>query len=92
MDILKQLEAGLRLEIEVAGAVPQLLAILKTHPSVQQVEAVNGMVRCRWSGGRETLPELHRRLVHDGIGLISLAVKTDNLEDIYMMVSGHRTS
>jgi ABC-2 type transport system ATP-binding protein len=91
-DILQQLQPGLRLEIEVAGAVPQLVGILKGHPSVQQVEAVDGLVRCHWSAGREALPELHRRLVQDGVGLISLSVKTDNLEEIYMRVSGHRTS
>jgi len=26
------------------------------------------------------------------VELIALAVKTDNLEDIYMKISGHRTS
>jgi ABC-2 type transport system ATP-binding protein len=91
-DILRQLRSGLRLEIEVAAGLAQLLGILKTHASVKQVETVDGRVQCRWSAGREALPELHRRLVHEGIGLISLAIKTDNLEDIYMRVSGHRTS
>jgi ABC-2 type transport system ATP-binding protein len=91
-EILQQLQPGLRLEIEVAGSLPQLLAILKVHPSVQQIETVDGLVRCRWTAGREALPELHRRLVQDGVGLVSLALKTDNLEDIYMKVSGHRTS
>jgi hypothetical protein len=38
------------------------------------------------------LPELHRRIVGEGVDLIALAVKTDNLEDIYMKISGHRTS
>jgi ABC-2 type transport system ATP-binding protein len=90
--ILEQLQPGLQLEIEVDGALPQLLSILKAHPSVMQVEAVNGYVRCRWRAGREALPELHRRLVHEGVGLISLALKSDNLEDIYMRLSGHRTS
>jgi hypothetical protein len=49
-------------------------------------------VRCRWLAPRESLPELHRQLVRDGVDLVSLAVKEDNLEDIYMRISGHRTS
>jgi ABC-2 type transport system ATP-binding protein len=91
-DILKQLQPGVRLEIEVASGLPKLLLLLETHPSVERVEVVDGRVVCRWSAGREALPELHRRLVQEEIGLIALALKTDNLEDIYMRISGHRTS
>jgi ABC-2 type transport system ATP-binding protein len=91
-DILQQLQPGLRLEIEVATGQAQLVDILKKHAGVKRVEAVNGQVHCHWSAGREALPELHRRLVQEGIGLVSFALKTDNLEDIYMKVSGHRTS
>jgi ABC-2 type transport system ATP-binding protein len=91
-DILEYLQPGLRLEIEVATGQPQLIDLLQTHASVQQLHTVNGQVHCRWTTGRETLPELHRRLVQAGVDLISLAVKTDNLEDIYMKISGHRTS
>jgi ABC-2 type transport system ATP-binding protein len=91
-EILGQLQPGIQLEIQVAAGLPQLLATLKAHPSVRQVEAVDGLVRCRWSAGREALPELHRNLVRAGVDLIALALKTDNLEDIYMRISGHRTS
>ena len=70
----------------------QLMEILKTHTSVKRVEAVNGRVHCLWNAEREALPELHRRLVQEGVGVVSFALKTDNLEDIYMRISGHRTS
>jgi ABC-2 type transport system ATP-binding protein len=91
-DILRQLQPGLQLEIEVTAGLPQLLALLKGHPSVDQIAVVEGRVRCRWRAAREALPELHRRLVADGVDLVALAVKTDNLEDIYMKISRHRTS
>jgi ABC-2 type transport system ATP-binding protein len=91
-DILRDLQPGLRLEIEVAGEVAALMEILQGHPSVHQLDGSNGRVRCRWKSGREALPELHRAVVNRGIDLISFAVKTDNLEDIYMKISGHRTS
>jgi ABC-2 type transport system ATP-binding protein len=91
-DILRQLQPALRLEIEVAAGMPRLLEILKHYPSVQDLESVNGRAQCRWHGARESLPELHRQLVTAGVDLIALAVKTDNLEDIYMKISGHRTS
>ncbi|HLJ95342.1 MAG TPA: ABC transporter ATP-binding protein [Gemmataceae bacterium] len=91
-DILQQLQPALRLEIEVAVGQPRLMEILSTHDSVKRIEAVNGRVLCRWGAGRDALPDLHRRLVQEGIGVISFALRTDNLEDIYMKVSGHRTS
>jgi ABC-2 type transport system ATP-binding protein len=91
-DILHQLQPTLRLEIEVAGGMPKLLEILKAHSAVGHLDAIDGRVQCRWSGPREALPELHRRIVGNGVELIALAVKTDNLEDIYMKISGHRTS
>jgi ABC-2 type transport system ATP-binding protein len=91
-DILRQLQPALRLEIEVAEGQAKLMAILKNHDSVNRVEATNGRIQCHWSAGREALPELHRRLVQDGVEVISFALKTDNIEDIYMRISGHRTS
>ena len=85
-------DSGLPLLGQVAAGMPRLLDILKTHEYVQGLDAQDGRVRCRWTTGRERLPELHRRIVNDGVELIALAVKTDNLEDIYMKISGHRTS
>jgi ABC-2 type transport system ATP-binding protein len=91
-EILERLQPGLRIDLEVAAGTPRLLSILEHHEMVQHIESENGHVRCRWKGGKELLPDLHRRIVREEVDLISLSVKTDNLEDIYMRVSGHRTS
>ncbi len=91
-DILHELQPGLRLEIEVAGEPDGVLELLRGHAGVQQLENSNSRIRCRWRAGRDALPELHRALVQRGVNLISFAVKTDNVEDIYMKISGHRTA
>ncbi len=91
-DILRRLETGLQLEIEVSAGLPQLMLILQTYEHVDQIANQDSRVRCRWRAGRDALPNLHRRLVHEGVDLISLAVKTDSLEDIYMRLSSHQTS
>jgi ABC-2 type transport system ATP-binding protein len=91
-DIFDQLQPGLQLEIEVLAGQDQLLAILKGHEAVDELTASNGRVRCRWRAGKDLLPELHRRLVTNGVALVALAVKRDNLEDIYMKISRHATS
>ncbi len=91
-DILRRLETGLQLEIEVSAGLPQLMLILQTYEHVDQIASQDSRVRCRWRAGRDALPNLHRRLVHEGVDVISLAVKTDSLEDIYMRLSSHQTS
>src|SRR5437660_835517 len=91
-DILTQMQPAMRLEIEVAAGTAMLRRILESHHSVSHVDEADGKIRCRWTAGRNALPELHRSIVAGGVDLIALAVKTDNLEDIYMKISGHRTS
>jgi ABC-2 type transport system ATP-binding protein len=91
-EILQRLQPALRLEIETLAGSPNLMNLLQAHPLVEHIEANDGRVRCRWRGGREALPELHRGLVAAGVDLVSLAVRTDNLEDIYMKISKHQTA
>ncbi|MBI2825752.1 MAG: ABC transporter ATP-binding protein [Planctomycetia bacterium] len=91
-DILRQLKSHLQLVIEVAADQPRLVELLDREQAVEGIQTLNGQVTCAWSAGREELPGLHRRIVSEGIPLVSLAVKSDNLEDIYMRISGHRTS
>lgn len=91
-DILRQLQPALRLEIEVLGPPETALQLLRDHPQVQNVDINQSRIVGRWHGTRAELPALHQSIVHQGIPLISLAVRNDNLEDIYMKISGHRTS
>ncbi len=91
-DILNQLQPAMRLEIEVIDRQEQLIELLKNHPSVQNVDASNGKIMGRWHASKEALPELHQRIVQAGVPLVTLTVRNDNLEDIYMKISGHRTS
>ena len=66
--------------------------LLKTRQEISDINITDSRVRCRWGAGRHMLPELHRRIVAAGVDLIALAVKTDNLEDIYMKIARHKTS
>jgi ABC-2 type transport system ATP-binding protein len=91
-EILARLQPAVKLEIEPLGSSKELGEWLRKVPSIEQIQTGDRMVSCRWMGAREELPLLHRQLVQAGIDLISFAVKTDNLEDLYMRISGHRTS
>jgi ABC-2 type transport system ATP-binding protein len=91
-EILARLQTGLRLELEVLEQSNRLVELLAAETVVTNLAAENGRVSCRFVGSREQLPDLHRRIVGAGIPLVSFAARTDNLEDIYMKISGHRTS
>ena len=91
-DILDQLRTGLQLELEVLDTVDQAVEFLKSQAFVQQVSASGARITCQFAGSRDQLPELHRRMVTAGIALVTFATKTDNLEDIYMKISGHEVS
>src|SRR5262245_8014067 len=62
-EIMRQVQPGLRLELEVADRVQALVVLLESHPAAGQVRAVDHRVSCRWSAPREMLPELHRAIV-----------------------------
>jgi ABC-2 type transport system ATP-binding protein len=90
--ILAQLKSEIQLDIEVAEGAERLRTWLADIPAIGGISTHNGRVRCFWKDERARLPELHRGIVELGIPLISFAVKTDNLEDIYMKISRHETS
>jgi ABC-2 type transport system ATP-binding protein len=91
-DILQRLQSSLHLEIEVAHGLEKLEALLKADAGATNLRLSTNRLVCDWSTGREALPDLHRRIVAAEIGLVALAVRTDNLEDLYMKLSGHQTS
>ena len=91
-EILTRLQPALKLEIEPVAAPEQFAEWLRTRANVEHVVRDERLVHCRWTGAREELPLLHRQLVQDGKDIISFSVRRDNLEDIYMRISGHRTS
>jgi len=91
-EILGQLQSRLQLVIEVAAEQPRLIELLRSEPAATDLHTANGQVTCGWTATRDDLPELHRRIVRAEIPLVSFSLKTDNLEDIYMRISGHRTS
>jgi ABC-2 type transport system ATP-binding protein len=91
-DILAEMQSGLQLKIEVQGGGERVAGLLSSNPLVAGINSTNGVVQCRWRSDRDALPQLHRDLVAADIPVISFAVEDENLEDLYMRISGHRTS
>ncbi|MBX3425434.1 MAG: ABC transporter ATP-binding protein [Pirellulales bacterium] len=91
-EILAQLSATLRLEVEALGDPARLAEWLAARPHVDGAMVAGQRVRCQWHAPREELPALHRAIVAEGFDVVSFAAEEDDLEDIYMRISGHRTA
>ncbi len=91
-DIVRQMQSGLRLKIEVDGQTDRLQRLLADHAGASDVAVRDGRVECVWTAPREGLPQLHRALVAADLPVISFAIDEENLEDLYMRISGHHTS
>jgi ABC-2 type transport system ATP-binding protein len=91
-EIMQKLQPELRLRIETDSHLEQLKALLEGESLAGQVIANAHQIECLWKGGKDSLPALHRQIVTAEIPIISFAVEDNNLEDIYMKISGHHTS
>lgn len=90
--ILQELQPELQLRIQVAGKIEQLESLLESQALSENVIADTNEITCLWRGDRATLPALHRSIVEADIPLVSFSTKGENLEDIYMRISKHRTA
>ncbi len=91
-DIVRQMQSGLRLKIEVADQLDRLERLLADHAATSDVTGRDGRLECLWTQPREQLAQLHRELVAAELPVLSFAIAEDNLEDLYMRISGHHTS
>jgi ABC-2 type transport system ATP-binding protein len=91
-EIRRRLQPALKLEMRVLGGMPRLIELLQKLPAIEEIQTDDGQLRCRWKATQEELPGLHKRIVESGVELMTFSLKNDNLEDIYMKISGHRTS
>jgi len=91
-DILEQLKVGLKIQVEVLENADPAVNLLAEDPHVSELKVEGTRITCRYSGTKELLPNLHRRIVEAGIPLVTLSARTDNLEEIYMKISGHEVA
>jgi ABC-2 type transport system ATP-binding protein len=90
--ILAQTRKHLRLVLEVLGAPEKAKEVLSGDPSITDIELTNGKLEMVFTGQREDLPALHKKLVEADVPVISFFPKTENLEDLFMRLSTGATN
>ena len=90
--ILSQTRTQLRLVLEVLGPVELAMEILQGSPQVVDVATVSGKIEMGFTGTREDLPALHKRLVENAVPVIAFFPKAENLEDLFLRLSTGATN
>jgi len=90
--ILAQTRKHLRLVLEVLGPPEKAREVLSGEAGVLEVVSEGSKLELGFSGQREDLPALHKKLVEAGVPLIAFYPKTENLEDLFMRLSTGATN
>ncbi len=90
--ILNQTRKHLHLVMEVLGPVDKAREVLSGESKVFDVVAEGSKLDMGFSGEREDIPALHKKLVEAGVLLIAFYPKVENLEDLFMRLSTGATN
>ena len=87
-EIMAQLQGHLHVTIRTLdGGVEQAQRLLATQPFVGELQVDSDTIRVDFSGTREDLPELLRRLVLAGVPVVSFAEEQMDLEDVFIRLT-----
>ena len=87
-EIMAQLQGHLHVTVRTLdGGIEQAQRLLATQPLVGEIEADGDTLRLDFSGAREDLPELLRRLVLAGVPVVSFAEEQMDLEDVFIRLT-----
>ena len=97
--ILSQTRKHLKLVLEVLGPPEKAKEVLSGEAAIFDVvqeslpaAAASAKFEMGFSGQRDDLPALHKKLVEAGVPLIAFYPKTENLEDLFMRLSTGATN
>ncbi|MGD0091035.1 MAG: ABC transporter ATP-binding protein [Planctomycetota bacterium] len=90
--ILAQTRKQWRLVLEVLGPQEQAVEVLQSVPQVVNIARQNDKLEMGFTGKREDLPALHKKLVEAGVPVVAFFPKAENLEDLFMRLSTGATN
>jgi len=87
-DIARSLRGGLRISLRVLDEDAQKTReLLARSPHVSAITRRHAEWEFRFDGAKEDVPQLHKRLVDNGIKVYSFDVDESGLEDIFMRIT-----
>ncbi|MFH1226918.1 MAG: ABC transporter ATP-binding protein [Planctomycetota bacterium] len=87
-DIIGRIQANKLLRLDVLAPDKEaIIGLLKTIPGVADAYIKDNLIEIAFSGRREEIPALHKKLIDQRIEVVSLYEYRQNLEDIFMSLS-----
>lgn len=90
--ILAETRTQIHLVLEVLGAPEEAAKVIEPLPMISSVRIENGKLEIGFTGTREDLPELHKKLVEGHVPVVAFFPKTENLEDLFLRLSTGATN
>ena len=90
--ILAKTRTHFRLILEILGPIEKAVEVLQGEPNVVDVRKEGAGLEMGFTGKREDLPGLHRKLVEGGVPVIAFFPKAENLEDLFLRLSTGATN
>jgi ABC-2 type transport system ATP-binding protein len=85
--IYRQIQRNRHLEIRFKGDIDAGVSLIRSHPSVRNVQVDTRSCTVELAGGDTEVQQLLRQLVTAEVGLTSFSDKEPTLEDVFMMVT-----
>ncbi|MEO6796790.1 MAG: ABC transporter ATP-binding protein [Candidatus Dormibacter sp.] len=83
-DVIERLTSGRRLRITVIGRREEAAAMLKSLPSVHEVEAVEGAIEAAFEGDETTAAGILQSMIAAGIKVFGFNQMDSDLEDAFL--------
>ena len=90
--ILAKTRTHIHLVIEVLGPPEAALTALEPLPGVAAMKVSGGKIEIDFTGTRDDLPALHKKLVESNVPVIAFFPKIENLEDLFLRLSTGATN
>lgn len=90
--ILAQTRTQLQLVLEVLGPPEKAREALQGEPKIGELRIEGGKLLMNFSGVREDLPALHKKLVEAEVPVVAFFPKSENLEDLFLRLSTGATN
>jgi ABC-2 type transport system ATP-binding protein len=91
-EILARTRTHLRLVLEVLGPPERAAEVLRGLPAVVDLKIAGQTVELGFTGAREELPPLHKKLVEAGVPVVAFFPRPENLEDLFLRLSTGATN
>ncbi len=89
-EIRQKLRKTRNVLVRVTSPLPEAMAILQQHASIDRLEGDNGLIRFHITGGDREQTEILRSLIEGGVEVLQYAPLDESLEDVFLQITkGH---